>query len=154
MADQDLNKGGAFFEAFRQPSWVVMIVAQMLLGLGLGIALIVKYYMFIFGTEACAVDGATLGNAIRCTSTLEISAHFLIAVAGIRFAAFMFSDKPRLLLGPLFIGLVGTLLLFLSGLTLATASWAAAAMIMTLLSCGAAVFTAQFFVRSAPEDRE
>ncbi|MEP3047956.1 MAG: hypothetical protein ABJL55_19460 [Roseibium sp.] len=154
MANADQNRESAFFEAFRRPAWIVMMVAQMLLGLGLGLALIVKYYMMIFGTESCVVDGVTLGNTIRCTSTIEIVAHFVIAVGGFRFAAFMFSDTPRNLLAPLFVSLAGLLLLFLSDLSFATASWPVAAVILTLLSCGSAVFFAQRFLHSQTSNRD
>ncbi|MEP1930570.1 MAG: hypothetical protein ABJJ37_04750 [Roseibium sp.] len=154
MANTNQRRESAFFEAFRRPAWIVMMAAQMLLGLGLALALIVKYYMMIFGTESCTTGGLTLGNSIRCTSTLEIVAHFVIAVSGIRFAAFMFSDTPRNLLAPLFIGLTGVLLLFLSGLSLATVSWPVAAVILTLLSCGSAVFFAQRVLQSQASNRE
>ncbi len=127
-----------FFTAFQRPVWVVMMVAQMILGLALAITLIVKYYMAVFSPFVCTPDGETLGNIIRCTSTLEIIAHFLFGVAGFRFAAFMFTDRPRFLLGPLMIGLAAVLLMFLSSLTLAEASWPVAAVI-TVLSAAIAV---------------
>ncbi|MEO9530069.1 hypothetical protein [Roseibium sp.] len=152
MPNNDTGREVAFFEAFRRPSWIVMMVVQMLFGLGLAVALIVKYYMLIFGTQSCEADGTTLGNAIWCTPTLEIVAHFVIAVAGIRFAAFMFSDRPRALLAPLFIALVGVLLLFLSSLSTVTASWPVAAVILTLLACCSAVFAARQVLRSRSPD--
>ncbi len=132
MSDQNLTYEIAFFRAFQRPAWVVMMVAQMILGLALAVTLILKIYMLVFSPYVCTADGETLGNLIRCTGMLELIAHFVLAMAGFRFAAFMFQDRPRLLLGPLMLGLSGVLLLFLSGLTLAEASWPVAAVIAVL----------------------
>ena len=55
----------------------------------------------------------------------------------------MFLDQPRLLLGPLMIGLSGVLLLFLSGLTLAEASWPVAAIIAVLFITISAIVLGQ-----------
>ena len=134
MPDQNLSYEIAFFRAFQRPAWVVMMVAQMILGLALAITLILKIYMLVFSSYVCAGDGETLGNIIRCTGTVELIAHFVLAMAGFRFAAFMFLDRPRMLLGPLMLGISGVLLLFLSGLTLADASWPVAATIVVLFA--------------------
>ena len=136
MPDQNLSYDIGFFRAFQRPAWVVMMVAQMILGLALAITLILKIYMLVFSPYVCdpAQEVVTLGNMIRCTGTLEIIAHFVLAMAGFRFAAFMFLDRPRMLLGPLMLGLAGVFLLFLSGLTLADASWPVAAVIVVLFA--------------------
>lgn len=134
MPDQNLTYDIAFFRAFQRPAWVVMMVAQMVLGLALAITLIVKIYMLVFSPHICTADGETLGNIIRCTKTLEIIAHFVLAMAGFRFAGGMFLDRPRMLLGPLMTGIAGVLLLFLSGLSMAEASWPVAAVIVVLFA--------------------
>lgn len=146
MPDQNLTYEMAFFRAFQRPAWVVMMVAQMILGLALAVTLILKIYMLVFSPYVCTGDGETLGNIIRCTGTLEIIAHFVLAMAGFRFASFMFLDRPRLLLGPLMLGLSGVLLLFLSGLTLAEASWPAAAVIAVLFITISAIVAGQTFL--------
>lgn len=143
MPDQNLSYDVAFFRAFQRPAWVVMMVAQMILGLALAITLILKIYMLVFSPYVCTPDGETLGNIIRCTSTLETIAHFVLAMAGFRFAAFMFMDRPRLLLGPLMLGISGVFLLFLSGLTLAQASWPVAAVIVVLFATISAIVVGQ-----------
>ncbi|MDA8585029.1 hypothetical protein N9L47_02045 [Rhodobacteraceae bacterium] len=143
MPDQNLSYDIAFFRAFQRPAWVVMMVAQMILGLALAITLILKIYMLVFSPYACTADGETLGNIIRCTGTLETIAHFLLAMAGFRVAAFMFVDRPRMLLGPLMLGIAGVLLLFLSGLTLAEASWPVAAVIVVLFASMTAIVLGQ-----------
>ncbi|MEM9549972.1 MAG: hypothetical protein AAGA05_02285 [Pseudomonadota bacterium] len=132
MPDQNLSYDIAFFRAFQRPAWVVMMVAQMVLGLALAITIILKIYMLVFSPYVCTADAESLGNIIRCTGTLEIVAHFVLAMAAFRFAGVMFLDRPRMLLGPLMLGISGALLLFLSGLTLSEASWPVAAVILVL----------------------
>ncbi|MEM7547047.1 MAG: hypothetical protein AAF367_16075 [Pseudomonadota bacterium] len=146
MADRDDRFEIDFLRAFLRPAYVVMMVLQMVLGLALFVTLIVKYYMLVFGTEVCSADSASLGNLMRCTNTLEIAGHFLLALAGIRFAAFMFQDRPRALLGPLVIGLSGTLLLFIAGLRIEHATWSVAAIIVTLMLSISAVIGGQFIL--------
>lgn len=145
MPDGDLSYDIAFFRAFRRPAWVVMMVAQMILGLALAITVIVKIYMLVFSPYVCepAQEVATLGNMIRCTGTLEIIAHFVLAMAGFRFAAFMFHDRPRLVLGPMMLGISGVFLLFLSELSLDAASWPVAAVIVVLFTAMAGIVAGQ-----------
>ena len=128
-----------------------MMVGQMLLGLALFIALILKYYMLVIGPDGCLVDGTTLGNMIRCTGTLEIVANFVFALAGFRFAAFMFQDRPREMFGPLMVALAGVFLMFLSGLTYEVATWSVAAIILTLMAAMGSIYAAQVFLH--PRDR-
>ena len=143
MPDRDLAYDIAFFRAFQRPAWVVMMVAQMILGLALTITLILKIYMLVFSPHVCAADDETLGNLIRCSGTLEIIAHSVLMMAGFRFAAFMFQDRPRQLLGSLMIGLSGVFLLILSELSVASASWPVAAVMVVLLASISAIVVGQ-----------
>ncbi len=143
MPDHKLSYDIAFFSAFQRPAWVVMMVAQMILGLALAITVILKIYMLVLSPHVCTPDGETLGNMIRCTGTLEIVAHFVLAMAAFRFAMVMFVDRPRLLLGPLMLGMSGVLLLFVSGLTLEAASWPVAAVIVVLFATIVAIVGGQ-----------
>jgi hypothetical protein len=152
MTDSDHSTDVSFLRAFQRPAFVVTMVGQMILGLALAITLIAKFYMLVFGTEVCAPDGDLLGNMIRCTPVLEIVAHFLLGMAGLRVAGFMFQDRPRMILGPLMLCLVGVLLLFLSGLTLASASWPVAAIVVSLMLSIAAIVAGQV-LRSRLRDR-
>lgn len=136
-----------FFDAFQRPAWVVMMITQMLLGLVLFVTLILKYYMLLIGTDGCAADGSTLGNMIRCMGTLEIVANFIFGMAGFRFAAMMFQDRPRAMLGPLMVALVGVFVMLLSGLTYAVATWTVAAMIVTLMLAMASIYAAQIYLK-------
>ena len=154
MPDRDLAYDIPFFRAFQKPAWVVMMVAQMILGLALAITLIVKIYMLVFSPFVCTADGETLGNLIRCTGTVEIIAQYVLAMAGFRFAAFMFQDRPRQLLGPLMIGISGVFLLMLSELSVATASWSVAAVIVVLLVSISSIVAGQTVLRRLRQDKK
>lgn len=140
------STGSNFVAAFARPVWVVMMVAQMVLGLVLTIGLIMKFYMLVFGTVGCTGDDPSIANLLRCTATVVLVAHFLIAMAAFRFAAVMFTDRPLALLSPLVVALVGLFLLFLSGVQIGDASWSLAAVILALLATVCAAGAAQYFV--------
>ncbi|MEP4195306.1 MAG: hypothetical protein ABJL99_06655 [Aliishimia sp.] len=142
----------SFVAAFQRPAWVVVMVAQMLLGLCLAVTLIVKYYMLVLSPDVCTPDGATLGNMIRCTSTLEIVAHFVLAVAGFRFAGFMFQIRVQRILPPLMVAFGGVLLMFLSALTPSLASWAIAATLVVMMLGIGAIYAAQILLRGRKSD--
>ncbi|QPC88338.1 hypothetical protein GA830_17420 [Mesorhizobium sp. NBSH29] len=128
--------------ALERPAFTLMIVCQMLVGLGLAFALVLKVYMLIFTNQVCVADGTTLGNMIRCAQTLELMAQFLILVAGFRFAALMFTMEPYQLLGSLLLALTGVFLLFLSELSIATATWYFSLIILVLFGAISGVFIA------------
>lgn len=117
------NPAKTLIYALERPVAVLMIICQMLLGLSLAITLILKVYMLVFTDQVCIAGGVTLGNFIRCTSTLSLSSNFLIMAAGFRFAALMFQEKPHLLLEPLSLALTGVFLQYLAGLSGAGTAW-------------------------------
>lgn len=152
MSDHETNSDVRFFAAFQRPAWAIMMVAQMLLGVGLAVALIVKYYMAIFGvTAACLPDTETVSNLIRCTPTLEMAAHLIFGVAGFRFAALMFQDRIRAIFPPLILSFAGVLLLFVQSVTPTQASWPVAAVIVALLGCVAAATAARILLYRLPQ---
>jgi len=128
--------------ALERPAFTLMIVCQMLIGLGLAIALVLKVYMLVFTNQVCLADGTTLGNMIRCAQTLELLAQFLIMVAGFRFAALMFTMAPFKLLEPLLLALTGVFLLFLSDLSIAAATWYFSLIMLVLFGAMSSVFVA------------
>ncbi|MEP5762309.1 MAG: hypothetical protein ABJ327_23940 [Litoreibacter sp.] len=142
MADEMPPQSEGFLSAFAHPAWVLMMVAQMLLGLALFLALVLKYYMLVFGTEVCVPNIDTLSNMVRCASALEITAHTVLGVAGFRLAACLFVDNPRGLLLPLMIGVVGMIMMYVSGVTVLAASWSVAAVLLALMICLMALFAA------------
>ena len=139
----------SFFDAFKAPVWVIMMALQMVLGLALIIALIMKYYMLVFGTQVCTADDAGIANMVRCTPVMMMSAHFLMAFAGLRFAAFFFHDRPSAVLTPLMIGLAGIVLKFVEGVGIADASWSLAATLLALLVVASAVFYGRMVMSAA-----
>jgi hypothetical protein len=136
----------SFFDAFAHPAWVVMIVAQMMLGLTLAVALVMKYYMLVFGTVGCTGDDPSIANLVRCTPELVMVAHFLLAVAAFRFATIMFLDQPLAFVSPMMIGLAGLFLLFLTGVSPEGSTWSLAAVILVFFGVLAATFAAHYFL--------
>ncbi len=143
-------EGAALRRAFEAPANVVLVVCQMLAGLGLALALIVKVYMLVFTDLICTGDAATLGDMIRCTPTLTLMAQVIMLAAGLRLAACLFSDVTARLIEPLAIGLAGALLAMVAavlqsgtpGADPATVAsmWQAAILILTLLGAGTVAF--------------
>lgn len=127
--------------AFERPAKVVLTVCQMLLGLGLAVAIVLKVYMLVFSNHACTEDGETLGNLIRCMPILAILGHFLLALTAFRFAALLFERNVAQIYETLLLGISGVVLLLLSELTLASLTWELALVLLALGSMigGAAV---------------
>jgi hypothetical protein len=142
MDTRNQHPAAILVKALERPAFTLMIVCQMLVGLGLAVALVLKVYMLVFTDQVCAADGTTLGNMIRCTQTLELLAQFLIMIAGFRFAALMFTMTPFQLLQPLLLALAGVLLLFLSDLTVAQTTWYASLIMLVLFGAMSSVFAA------------
>ena len=72
--------------AVERPMTIIATAMGIILGVALAIALVLKIYMLVLTDYACEADGATLGNLIRCTATLELVAAFLAAAATINAA--------------------------------------------------------------------
>ena len=142
----NVPKQTSFFEAFAHPAWVVMMVAQMLLGLVLAVALVMKYYMLVFGAVSCTDDDSSIANLVRCTPELVMVAHFLLAVAAFRFATVMFSDQPMGFVSPMMIGLAGLFLLFLTGVSPEGSTWSLAAVTLVFFGVLAATLIAYHFL--------
>jgi hypothetical protein len=120
--------------AFEGPVLVVLLLCQMVLGLGLAVTIILKIYMLVFTDQTCVPDGETLGNLIRCTPTLAIVAQYMMAIAAFRMAAQFFSVQLKMILEPLLIGVAGVLAMVLSGVTFADANWQASLMITAIFA--------------------
>ncbi len=131
---------GTLRRAFERPAQVVLTVCQMLAGLGLAIALVLKVYMLVFTDQICTADGATLGNAIRCTPMLEVLAQAIVLVAALRMAAFFFSAFSVRVIEPLALALAGALLMVVSQATGAEPAWQAALLIVALFATVAGAF--------------
>lgn len=147
METENDHPAQSLTRALARPAETLMMVCQMLLGLGLFVALVLKLYMLVFSDHVCAPGGETLGNMIRCTPPLALIAHSLILVAGFRFAALFFSSTPSRLLDPLLLAMVGVVLLLLADLSLAGTTWYLALILAVLFAAISAMVAAQKFWR-------
>ena len=87
----------AFFLAIERPALIIKTILQMILGAGLVIALIVKVYMLVLTDLVCTGETASLGEAIRCTDTLQITGFVFALAAGIEGASLFFRRAADLL---------------------------------------------------------
>ena len=115
-----------------RPARIIRSVCQMVLGAGLAMALVLKVYMLVLTDYQCSADAASLGNMIRCHSTLEIMSYALALAAGFELAGLLFERSMERAIRPLLLGLSAAFLLLISGLDADSASWRMAATIAVL----------------------
>lgn len=115
-----------------RPARVVLVVCRMILGAGVAVAMILKVYMAVLTDHACVTDTVSLGNAIRCTPTLELMAYALALSAGLDLAYRLFAGSIEQVVTPLMLGLGATFLLVIAGLGAETSKWQAALLILAL----------------------
>jgi hypothetical protein len=150
------SPAASLYENTVRPAHVVKVFCQMIIGVGLAITLIVKLYMLVLTDQQCVVDVVTLGNKIRCSSTLEIAAYGLALSAGFELAFLMFRQELGDALRPLILGITSAFLLVLSDLSLESVNWQVAMMIFVLsLSVGGLLTFRKFFVSGTikPENK-
>ena len=75
--------------AVERPVTIIATAMSIILGVALAIALVLKIYMLVLTDYVCEPDGATLGNLIRCTATLDLAATFFAAAATINAATIL-----------------------------------------------------------------
>ena len=75
--------------AVERPVTIIATAMSIILGVALAIALVLKIYMLVLTDYVCEADGATLGNLIRCTATLELVAAFFAVAATINAATIL-----------------------------------------------------------------
>ena len=142
---------GDLHALFARPAGIVATVCQMLLGLALGVALILKAYMLVFTDHTCTADATTLGNAIRCTGVLGLMAGFLAYVAAVRLAALLFAPGLARIFEVLLLALIAVLLGIAADLTLAATGWAVTLTLLALGLCIAAAALAARYPADRPE---
>ncbi|MEM1362211.1 MAG: hypothetical protein AAGF94_10905 [Pseudomonadota bacterium] len=126
-------ENSALYGWFERPAALIALTARMLIGFGLGIALILQVYMYLLTDFRCEAEGTSLGNSIRCMPAFDMVAIALALVAGIGFAAALFAKQARGdLIDTVFMALCAAILRFLSGLEIATAGWQTALMVLAL----------------------
>lgn len=146
MNETELTPVARLYRFAARPVYLVKVICQMLIGLGLAIALIVKIYMFVLTDYQCLADTVTLGNKIRCTETLAIMAYALALSAGFELAYRMFGEGLQGAIDPLIVGVSSAFLLIVSSLTLEKADWQLAMLLTSLtLTIGALLYCKERF---------
>jgi len=129
-----------------RPAYLIKVICQMLLGLGIAITLIAKVYMYVLTDHQCLADAINLGNRIRCGNTLAIMAYGLALSAGFELAYRLFSDGIHAAIDPLILGVSSAFLLIVSSLELENASWQVAMLLTSLtLTVAALLFCRERF---------
>lgn len=129
-----MSAAGRFGTQVLRPARIICSIGQMLLGAGLAIALILKVYMAILTDHQCVADSVSLGNAIRCTGTLELMSVVLALAAGLELAYLLFEDSDTRAVRPLLFGLSAAIFYVLSGVSAGTANWELAMTIAVLFA--------------------
>jgi len=132
MNDLDNSPAARLYRFAARPAFLIKVICQMLLGLGIAIALIAKVYMLVLTDYQCLAETNTLGNRIRCANTLSIMAYGLALYAGFELAFRMFREGIQGAVDPLIIGVCSAFLLILSMLSLENASWQIAMLLTSL----------------------
>jgi len=146
MNDSDLSPAARLYRFAVRPAYLVKVICQMLLGLGLAIAFIAKIYMFVLTDYQCVAEAKSLGNSIRCTNTLAIMAYALALSAGFELAYRMFSDGIQGAIDPLIVGVSSAFLLIVSSLPLENVNWQVAMLLTSLtLTVGALLYCRERF---------
>ncbi len=133
-----------------RPSYLIKIICQMLLGIGVAVALITKVYMLVLTDYQCQPDLNSLGNKIRCGNTLYIMAHGLALSAGFELAYRLFNVSIYSAIDPLIIGVCSAFLLTIAAMDIDTATWQIAAVIVSItFSLGVLLYCKERFSPSA-----
>ncbi len=132
MTDQSPGDDERFVAHVLRPAKIIRSICQMIIGAGLAVALVLKVYMMVLTDYQCVPEVATLGNAIRCTSSLEFAAYALALAAGFELAYLLFEDTLERVMRPLLFAISASFLLLLSGLSTETANWQIALTVLAL----------------------
>ena len=89
MTAENRQRSERYELAVERPVTLIATAMSVVLGVALAIALVLKIYMLVLTDHVCETDGATLGNLIRCTATLELAAAFFAAAATINAATIL-----------------------------------------------------------------
>jgi len=147
MNASELTPAARLQRFFARPSYLVKVICQMIIGIGIAIALIAKVYMIVLTDYQCVAETQTLGNKIRCGNTLAILASGLALSAGFELAYRLFSEGIQSAIDPLIISVCSAILLLISALGIENASWEIAIMLTSLtLTVAALLFCRERFI--------
>ncbi|MEM7176321.1 MAG: hypothetical protein AAF503_01335 [Pseudomonadota bacterium] len=138
MEERDVSPAGRLAEIAARPARLVPMIGQMILGLALLVALVLKAYMAVLTDHACAADAASLGNMLRCLPTLTIMANILTLSAGLELVRCLFNESLDRILAPIMLALGAALLRLLAGFPEAI-GWREALMLLALVAAIGAV---------------
>ncbi|MEM7060542.1 MAG: hypothetical protein AAF557_23425 [Pseudomonadota bacterium] len=99
-----------------RPARLIPMICQMILGLALVVALILKVYMAILTDHQCVADSGSLGNLLRCEPMLGLMANFLALSAGFELARCLFKEGLDRVITPVILALGAAVLKLLTGL--------------------------------------
>ena len=86
MTTENRQRSERYELAVERPVTIIATAMNIILGVALAIALVLKIYMLVLTDYVCEPDGATLGNLIRCTAMLDLVAAVLAAAAALNAA--------------------------------------------------------------------
>ncbi|MYF89679.1 MAG: hypothetical protein F4186_10265 [Boseongicola sp. SB0676_bin_33] len=86
MTTQSHKRSERYQLAVERPVTIIATAMNIILGVALAIALVLKIYMLVLTDYVCEADGATLGNLIRCAATLDLVAGVFAVAATINAA--------------------------------------------------------------------
>ena len=133
--DPDTSPAGRLKRGAERPVRLIHTICQMILGLGLAIALILKVYMAVLTDHVCAGDLVTLGNAIRCSSTLMLLAYALAVSAGLELARRLVGEQSGRTQVPVSLALGAATLSVLGSILGDGAGWEDALVVVALVFC-------------------
>ena len=148
----DTSPAARLARGARRPVRLIALIARMILGAGLAVALILKVYMAVLTDHVCVADAETLGNAIRCTPSLLLAAYVLALSAGFELALRLFTESIEHALTPLIPGFAAALLIVLGGAE-GGLGWREALVILALTAAlGAVLWIIKTFLRDGSPD--
>ncbi|MEM9139300.1 MAG: hypothetical protein AAGB15_05675 [Pseudomonadota bacterium] len=98
-----------------RPARLIPLICQMILGVALLIALVLKAYMAVLTDHQCVAEETSLGNLLRCEPTLLIMANILALSAGFELVRCLFAETMERVIGPVILALTAALLMLVGG---------------------------------------
>lgn len=129
----DTSPAGRLAHIAKRPARLVPMICQMILGLALIIAIILKIYMSVLTDHQCVADSISLGNLLRCEPTLSLMASILAFSAAIELARCLFSEGLDRVAAPVILALGAALLKLLAGFDDGT-GWRDALVLVSLVA--------------------
>lgn len=128
----DSSPAARLLDVAARPARLVPMICQMILGIALLVALVLKAYMAVLTDHQCVPDAVSLGNVLRCEPTLGLMGTVLALSAGFELVRALFSEGLERIATPLILALGATLLHLLAGYQTG-AGWREALLILSLV---------------------